>query len=167
MQIGRKHTSPHSRTSFRTSIRNGTTWCSEHMVTGNWYARASPRLKARFTGVVYLLYFLTAVSAEVLVGKGRLAEYEAVNLVAHAFYIAVTLLFYAMFKPVNARLSLLAAFFSLAGCANDVLDLFNAAPYKINSLVFFGPYCILIGYLIVRSTFLPRILGILMVLAGS
>ena len=71
-----------------------------------------------------------------------------------------------MFKPVNRSLSLLVAFFSLVGCANDVLSLFNLAPYKISSLVFFGPYCLLIGYLIFRSTFLPRILGVLMAFAG-
>src|SRR5579864_1607662 len=129
-------------------------------------AEASPRLKARITGIVYLLYFLTAVSAEVFVGRGRLVLYDAVNLIAYAFYIAVTLLFYYMFKPVNRSLSLLAAFFSLVGCANDVLSLFNLAPYKISSLVFFGPYCLLLGYLIFRSTFLPRILGVLMAFAG-
>jgi len=33
-------------------------------------------------------------------------------------------------------------------------------------LVFFGFYCLLIGYLILRSTFLPRILGALMMFAG-
>jgi hypothetical protein len=33
-------------------------------------------------------------------------------------------------------------------------------------LVFFGFYCLLIGYLILRSTFLPRILGVLMAFAG-
>src|SRR5260370_28564205 len=33
-------------------------------------------------------------------------------------------------------------------------------------LVFFGFYCLLIGYLIVRSTFLPRVLGVLMAFAG-
>jgi Domain of unknown function (DUF4386) len=129
-------------------------------------AEASPRLRARITGVVYLLYFLTAVSAEAFVGRGRPVLYDAVNLIAHGFYIAVTLLFYYMFRPVNRSLSLLAAFFSLAGCANDLLGLFNLAPYKINSLVFFGPYCLLIGYLIFRSTFLPRILGVLMAIAG-
>src|SRR5271167_4656841 len=129
-------------------------------------AGASPHLKARITGVVYLLYFLTAVSAEVFVGRSRLVAYDTVNLIADAFYIAVTLLFYYMFKPVNWRLSWLAAFFSLAGCANEVLRLFNLAPYSINSLVFFGPYCLLLGYLIIRSTFLPRILGALMGFAG-
>jgi hypothetical protein len=129
-------------------------------------AEALPRPGARITGAVYLLYFLTAVFAEVFVGRGRLVLFDAVNLFADAFYIAVTLLFYYLFKPVNKGLSLLAAFFSLVGCVNDVLSLLNLAPYKINSLVFFGPYCILLGYLIFRSTFLPRILGVLMAFAG-
>jgi Domain of unknown function (DUF4386) len=129
-------------------------------------SESSRRFKAMITGVVYLLYFLTAVSAEVFVGRGRLVGYEVVNLIAYAFYIAVTLLFYYMFKPVNRSLSLLAAFFSFAGCANDILGLFNRAPSKISSLVFFGPYCRLLGYLIFRSTFLPRILGVLMAFAG-
>jgi hypothetical protein len=88
------------------------------------------------------------------------------TLIAYALYIAVTVLFYCMFRPVNRNLSLLAAMFSLVGCANDVLSLFNLAPYKISSLAFFGPYCLLIGTLIFRSTFLPRILGVLMALAG-
>jgi len=129
-------------------------------------AEASPRPNARVAGVVYLLYFLTAISGEVFVGRGQLVLYDAVNLISHAFYIAVTLLFYYLFKPVNRRLSFLAAIFSLLGCANDLLSLFHRAPYEISSLLFFGPYCLLIGYLIFKSTFLPRILGVLMALAG-
>ncbi len=41
----------------------------------------------------------------------------------------------------------------------------GAQAYNIG-LVFFGFYCLLIGYLIFRSTFLPRILGALMAFAG-
>lgn len=51
---------------------------------------------------------------------------------------------------------LLVALFGLPGCANDVLDLFQLAPYRINAVLFFGAYCLLISYLIFRSKFLPR-----------
>ena len=127
---------------------------------------ASPASRARLTGIVYLLYFLTAISGEVFVGRSHLAAYDAVDLLAHGFYVALVLLFYYLFKPVNRSISLFAAFLGLAGCADDVVTLFDLIPYKILSLAFFGPYCILIGGLILRSTFLPRILGALMVLAG-
>jgi hypothetical protein len=46
------------------------------------------------------------------------------------------------------------------------LSILHLAPSNPNPLVFFGFYCLLIGYLILRSTFLPRILGALMVFAG-
>jgi Domain of unknown function (DUF4386) len=41
----------------------------------------------------------------------------------------------------------------------------HALGYNI-CLVFFGFACLLLGYLICRSTFLPRILGALMAIAG-
>jgi len=42
----------------------------------------------------------------------------------------------------------------------------RAAAYHNIGLVFFGLYCLLVDILILRSTFLPRILGVLMGLAG-
>ena len=100
---------------------------------------ASPATRARLTGVIYLLYFLTAISGEVFVGRSHLAAYDAVDLIAHAFYVALVLLFYYLFKPVNRSVSLFAAVLGVAGCANDVAALFSLIPYKIDSLVFFGP----------------------------
>jgi len=48
---------------------------------------------------------------------------------------------------------------SLAGIAAGPL-------LKVNPLPIFGVYCLLIGWLILKSTFVPRILGGLMVFAG-
>lgn len=42
----------------------------------------------------------------------------------------------------------------------------RAAAYHNIGLVFFGVYCLLLGILILRCIFMPRILGVLMVLAG-
>ena len=121
---------------------------------------------ARITGVVYLFYFLTAIFAEFLVSRKLVAYGTATNLIATAFYVLLTLLFYGMFKPVNRSLSMFAASLSLAGCAVMTLGYFPHASLPISPLLFFGPYCLLIGYLILRSTFLPRILGVLMAFAG-
>ncbi|WP_051978290.1 DUF4386 domain-containing protein [Edaphobacter aggregans] len=129
-------------------------------------AEASPHLKARIAGVFYLLTIIMGVLAVVLTGRRLVVYGDAANLIATACYIAVTLLFYGMFKPVNCGLSLLAAFFSFMGCAIGTLSHFHIATLHINPLVFFGFYCLLIGYLIFRSTFLPRILGVLMAFAG-
>src|SRR5215467_14188636 len=124
-------------------------------------ADASLRLKARIAGVFYLLTFVTGIFALVFV-RGRFVA----NLIATACYVVVTILFYDLFKPVNSQLSLVAALFSLAGCLISVLSSFHLAPFDINSLAFFGVYCLLIGYLILKSMFLPRILGALMMLGG-
>jgi hypothetical protein len=179
-------------------------------------AEASPCPRARVTGVVYLFYFLTAVCGEFFL-KGLVVHGDAAatanNILAHqslfrlglatgliatACYVTVTALFYGLFKRVNSTLSLLAAFFSLVGCAilafaslfriaplvvlggSQYLSVFNVEQLRaLASLflelygqvvnicfVFFGVYCLLIGYLIFRSAFLPRILGVLMAFAG-
>jgi hypothetical protein len=127
---------------------------------------ASPRRMARVTGVVYLLYFLTAVLAQLLVGRKPVIYSNTVNLIAIGCYVLLTVLFYGMFYRVKRSLSLLAALFSLAGCVVTTLGFLPHASVPVSPLLFFGPYCLLIGYLVFRSTFLPRILGVLMGLAG-
>lgn len=127
-----------------------------------------PQLKARIAGVFYLLTIITGAFTAFVSGK-MVVYSEAVNLVASACYVVVTLLFYVLFKPVDASFSLIAAVFSFVGCVLGALDTFHLVPpplSSINTLVFFGVYCLLIGYLILRSTFLPRILGVLMALGG-
>jgi hypothetical protein len=126
----------------------------------------SPNFTARMAGVFYLLNIVTGALAAVYGSHGPSALGDAVNLAAAVFYVVVTLLFYGLFKPVNKNLSLIAALFSLVGCVMGVVSLFHLAPVLVNNLVFFGVYCLLIGYLIFKSTFLPRTLGVLMAFAG-
>lgn len=136
---------------------------------------ASPRLKARVAGVLYLLIFLAAPA-------GASTATPAKMIITLACDTGVALIFYVLFKPVSRNLSLLAAIFRLALVAImvadslnyfGVLNLFNTAHSgaifdKVDgvSLVPFGVHCLLIGYLVFRSEFLPRFLGALMAIAG-
>lgn len=126
----------------------------------------SPRPRARLTGAVYLAYFLTAILAQLLTSRNFVFAGNAINLISIGLYLALAMLFYGMFKPVNRSISLLAALIGLAGCVVMAVGLFYPTFLPINPLWFFGPYCLLIGYLVFRSIFLPRILGVLMALAG-
>lgn len=109
-------------------------------------------------------YVLTVISGTwALVGGG--AFRMAANAVAAASYVAVTVLFYFLFKPVHARMSLLAAVVGLAGCGASALALSGTWRLPFNVLGLFGVYCLLVGWLIARST-LPRALSVLMVVGG-
>ena len=182
--------------------------------------QASPRARARITGVVYLLFFATAV-ASALVSPGtsglggaltdaaatanailaHRAAYQlgwALGMVSNACYVALIALFYQLFRPVSSTAALLAAFFGLLGCAvNAVGSLLELTPLLLLggdpylgaftreqlqaqalvllnlsiaagsvALVFFGVFQLALGYVIFRSGFLPRILGVLVALAG-
>jgi hypothetical protein len=124
-------------------------------------AKLSPRFRARMAGVLYLLSVVTAACTELFL-RGRLNV--AGGLVANAGMAAVTLILYTIFKPVNKRLALLAAFFNFVGLTFEALRL-NPRGVDV-ALVFTGFYCLLIGQLMFRSTFVPRILGALMAFAG-
>jgi Domain of unknown function (DUF4386) len=180
---------------------------------------ASPRIRARITGVIYLFFFLTAIAGEVFLRKAGISGIQtgvssdaaatannilthtpafrlgfALGLISIACYVAVTALFYQLFRPVSRSLSLIAVCFSLMGLAVQAFgSLFQLAPLvvlggdpylgvfdvkqlqamalmflNLNAqvgdigLVFDGLFQLLIAYLILKSAFLPRILGVLM-----
>jgi len=121
----------------------------------------SPSLKARLAGVFSLLSLVTAAFTELFVrGKLNIAG----SLIAVSAMVVVTLLLYDLFGPVNRSLSLLAASLNFVGLIFEAL---HWQPHGINiAIVFAGFSCLLIAYLIFRSTFLPRTLGALMAFAG-
>jgi hypothetical protein len=87
------------------------------------------------------------------------------SLVACAMQ-ALTSLFYL------APLLILQGSSSLSGFTAEQLQSLALVFLKLNAqafqidLVFFGFWCILTGYLIFRSTFLPRVLGVLVAISG-
>jgi hypothetical protein len=122
---------------------------------------ASPRLRARIAGGLYLFSLLTAAFAELFL-RGTLGV--AIALIAVSGMTVMTLLVYTIFKAVSRGLSLLAAFASVVGLTFEAIRL---QPRGVNiAIACSGFYCLLIGYLLFRSTFLPRILGVLMAIAG-
>ena len=180
-------------------------------------AEASPRSQARAAGglwwlciVAGIVGFVTggplivandaaATAANILAKESLFRLGFAADLVSGLSYVGVTVFIYYVLKPVNRSLSLLGAFFGLAGVAiggaswvihlapllllhdDQYLTAFTTNQLQAMSLValklqlqvfpigmvFFGIQCISIGYLVARSSFLPRVLGILLAIGGT
>jgi uncharacterized protein DUF4386 len=184
------------------------------------FDEASPRTRARITGAVYLSYFVVAILGElflqragisaispttadagtlarnVLAHEGSLQVGVSLGVISVACYVAVTALFYQLFKPVGKTVALLALAFGIMAMAITALAaLFELAPMVALqssssgisvgqrqdlalmflqvgdhlgpiSLVFSGLFQLMIGYLMFRSGFLPRVFGLLIAVAG-
>jgi hypothetical protein len=182
------------------------------MVTG-----AAARAQARIAGWLYLVVIAAGFFAEFYARAALTVHGNAAatthNILAHsmlfraglaadlagtAAYVAITAILYVLLKPVDRTVSLIAACFSLVGCAGMCADmlshiapmlLLSGAPYlgafpagELQALVltslrlhaygylvvmvFFGVYCTLLGTLVFRSGFLPRLVGLLLVFGG-
>lgn len=179
--------------------------------------RMSPQHYARLCGVLCLYIIVAGTFAELFV-RSRLivptdAAATATNIMAKesvfrlgfsgellhlAFDVVVAVILYALLRPVDRNIALLAAFtrfacdivLAVASLSHfAALKLFEDAGYlksftpdhlhtlgllalKLQgdgyaiSLVFFGFACLSLGYLTLRSGFLPRILGGMMAIAG-
>src|SRR2546421_1429291 len=180
------------------------------------FREESPLLKARIAGSLWLLCIAAgivgfiagfplivandaaATAANILAKESLFRLGFAADLISGASYLGATVFLYYVVKPSSRSLSLLAAFFGLAGVAigavawvshlaplvllhgDQYLSAFTTSQLQAMSMValklqmqvfsigmiFFGIQCILIGYLVARSTFLPRILGMLLGLGG-
>ncbi len=105
-------------------------------------AEASPRLKAKIAGLLYLIVIVGGIFAEVFV-RGRLVVHgdpaaTAHNIATHdplyrlgfaaeifccSCNVPLTLIFYDLFKVVNRSVALLVVFFSLVGTTIECVSL--------------------------------------------
>ena len=179
---------------------------------------ASVQTYARVAGLLFLISFLAGsfgefyvptkliVSGNAAATMSNIAAHDSLFRLGFAAYlaealcdVAISLVLYALLRPVHRDLALLAAFFGLVSTALfGVCELFFfAGPVllqghhaylqsfsreQIDSLaylciriyafggplfmVFYGSASLVRGYLIYRSGYLPRFLGVLMTVAG-
>jgi len=152
-----------------------------------------------FGGPLIVANDAAATAANILAKESLFRLGFSADLISGLSYVGVTIFIYYVLKPVSRSLSLLGAFFGLAGVAiggaswvihlapllllhgDQYLTAFTTSQLQAMSLaaltlqmqvfpigmVFFGIQCISIGYLITRSTFLPRILGVLLAIGGT
>ena len=128
----------------------------------------------------------TARNLAARVSEFRLAV--VANLVAGLCYIAVVGLLNELLKAVQPAISRLAVLFGLGGCvigagtaalqltAPTVLDtaapmahvlLLTAVRANTVALTLFGCYCLLLGWLVFRSGFIPKLFGLLLIVSGA
>lgn len=137
-----------------------------------------------------------ALARNLLGHQAALQTGVALSLISVALYVAVTTLFYVILRPVGGTIALLALTAGLVAMAiTAVAAIFELGPLAILqstsaglsaaelhaqamllvqvggqvspiSLVFSGVFQILNGYLIFRSGFLPRVLGVVVAAAG-
>ena len=196
--------------------KQGGTTMSESEMTAR-FRKESPVRQARIAGACWLLCIVAGVAGFIAAGPlivANDAAATAANIVANgslyrvgfafdlisgASYLVTTVFMYYVLRPVGRSLSMLAAFFGLAGVAiggvgwvlrlaslvllhsDQYLSAFTTSQSQAMSMialnlqlqvfsiamVFFGVQCISIGYLVARSTFLPRVLGILLGVGGT
>jgi hypothetical protein len=171
---------------------------------------------ARVAGVLFLISLVAGgigeayvpakliVSGNAAATVANIANHDLLYRIGFATFlmesfcdVTLALIFYALFKPVNRQLSLLAAFFGLMASATFAFaeafyfapTIMNAAYLKtfstdqLNALVllsmkfysyagmiftgYYGIEWLVRAYLIWKSTFLPKALGVLMGIGGS
>jgi hypothetical protein len=135
--------------------------------------------------------FKTSSNLAAKIPEFRLAV--VANLVATLCYIAVVGLLNELLRPVQPAISRLAVLFGLGGCiigaATAALQLTAASVLAVVDtnatapaahallvaggratgvgLTLFGCYCLLLGWLVFRSGFIPSIFGLLLILSGA
>jgi hypothetical protein len=138
--------------------------------------RISARALARIAGGLYVLNIVLGAfavgAAPSLPGLFRLGV--AAHVVVGLTNIPLAVIFYELFRVVSRRLALLDVFFILVATAIEMAFVLvevsagktvGAAGYDVSS-IFFAFDDLTIGYLVFRSTFMPRAVGVLMVLSG-
>jgi hypothetical protein len=126
----------------------------------------------RLGAAAVLIYLLCDTSVALILYELLKPVSRSLSLLASFFRLAMVAILGANLLNLFAPLVLLKGAPLFTMFKEDQLQALALVSLKLYTevffiaLLFFGFHCLLIGYLIYRSTFLPRIVGALMVIAG-
>jgi uncharacterized protein DUF4386 len=115
----------------------------------------------------FAIGYVSSVAPTIQANEALFRAGVAAHLIVILTNPPLTLIFFELFKVVNRRLALLAAFFALVATGIEGASLFVqvehpiVAAYGIYS-AFFGFELMTTGYLVYKSNFLPRAIGVLL-----
>ena len=119
----------------------------------------------------------TAALARDIEANGRLFGFAVVGyLLVLALDSIIGLALYVVLKPSNKNLASLTAFLRLLyafiliiglfALAFQIIDVYNYASIKLLGYLFFALHILILGYSVFKSAYIPKSLGILLVLAS-
>jgi hypothetical protein len=121
----------------------------------------TPRSHARLIGSLSLLAVASGILRAFVPPPAR----DWILFLTYANSVAVMLLFYRLLRPVDRLWSLLMVIVGLVSEMTAVLAPLHLRLGTVGSLAFFG-FGLLQGWLVVRSGFLPRTLGVLVMISA-
>ena len=122
---------------------------------------ARSRHDARLAGRLYVVYVVLAIAGAVL-------KSLALSLIGTAAYFVLTVQLYRLVAPVDRGIALVLLPLAALGCVIQGIGMAGAdGDLQRLALVFFGLFLVALGYLVARSGFLPRAIGIYLALAGA
>lgn len=123
----------------------------------------APSAKARLAGFFYAGNWVASIISEVCT-TGKLSK--AFLFLEAVTYTGVVIMLYVVIRIVNRKLAAIGTVIGLVGCVMIAFESFHWQTTPGGGTRLIGIYWILLGYLIARSTFMPKILGISFSLAG-
>ena len=118
------------------------------------------RRDARIAGRLYVVYVVLAVAGAVL-------KNVELSIVGTAAYFVLAVQLYRLVAPVDRRVAFVLLPLAALGCVIQGTGMGGSdRDLQRLALMFFGLFLVALGYLVAQSGFLPRAIGVWLLLAG-
>lgn len=118
------------------------------------------RQDARLAGRLYVAYFVLAIA-------GAALKSVELSVIGTAAYFVLCVQIYRLVAPVDRRVALVLLPLAALGCLIQSIGMVGSdRGLQQLALVFFALFLAVLGYLVARSGFIPRAIGIWLLLAG-